>query len=219
MTTTSETQAVKQERKMRAKHVLGKLKLLFPTAGMMLKYSNNWELMVAVQLSAQCTDKKVNQVTPRLFARYPRFEDYITADPKEFEQLIYQTGFFRNKTRNILAAANMLKEKFHSRLPKTMEEILELPGVARKTANVVLGNAYGLSFGIAVDTHVKRLSHVFGLSYEQNPVRIERDLMELFPKKEWFRVTYLFIEYGRVYCPARKHDHASCPLGHNFVSR
>ena len=211
------TAVVKQERKIRAKNVLSKLKKLFPTAGMMLTYNNNWELMVAVQLSAQCTDKKVNEVTPALFTRYPHFKDYLTANAKEFEQLIYQTGFYRNKTRNILAAAKMLEERFHARLPMTMEEMLLLPGVARKTANVVLGNAYGLSFGIAVDTHVKRLSHVFGLTNAQDPVRIERDLMELFPKKEWFRVTYLFIEYGRVYCPARKHNHATCPLGHLFA--
>ena len=183
---------------------------------MMLTNQNNWELMVAVQLSAQCTDKKVNQVTPALFKRYPRLGDYVNADPREFEQLIYQTGFYRNKTKNILAAAHVVNEKFHGKLPKTMEEMLSIPGVARKTANVVLGNAYGLSFGIAVDTHVKRLSHVFKLTDMPDPVRIERDLMELFPQKEWFRVTYVMIEYGRMYCPARRHDHANCPLGHDF---
>ncbi len=217
MTVLRETSGVKQERMLRAKFILRSLKKLFPKAGMMLSYGNNWELMVAVQLSAQCTDRKVNEVTPALFARYPHFKDYLTADTKEFEQLIYQTGFYRNKTRNILAAAEMLEDRFHAKLPRTMAEMLLLPGVARKTANVVLGNAYGLSFGIAVDTHVKRLSHVFGLSDAQDPVRIERDLMELFPKKEWFRVTYLFIEYGRVYCPARKHNHATCPLGLLFT--
>ena len=160
------------------------------------------------------SDKKVNQVTPVLFKRYPRLEDYVVADPKEFEQLIFQTGFYRNKTRNILAAVKIVKERFLGKLPKTMKEMLEIPGVARKTANVVLGNAHGLSFGIAVDTHVKRLSHVLGLTDETDPVKIERDLMELFPKKDWFRATYLMIEYGRKYCPARKHDHSRCPLGH-----
>ena len=139
----------------------------------------------------------------------------LTANTKEFEQLIYQTGFYRNKTRNILAAAKMLEDRFHAKLPRTMDEMLLLPGVARKTANVVLGNAYGLSFGIAVDTHVKRLSHMFGLTTSQDPVRIERDLMELFPQKEWFHITYLMIEYGRMYCPARRHDHSNCPLGHD----
>lgn len=194
---------------------LQKLKRLFPKARMMLKHRNNWELLVAVELSAQCTDKKVNEITPQLFARYRKLEDYVKADPREFEQLIYQTGFYRNKTKNILAAAKMVKEKFHGKIPKTMEEMLQIPGVARKTANVVLGNAYGIVEGIAVDTHVKRLAHVLGLSDERDPNKIERDLMEILPKKDWFRATYLFIEYGRKFCPARKHDHAKCPLGHD----
>lgn len=208
-----ETIVEKQQRKLRATRSLRKLRLLFPDAGMMLTYTNNWELMVAVQLSAQCTDKKVNQVTPALFKRYFALSDYASADPCEFERLIYQTGFYRNKTRNILAAAKMVQTEFHGRLPKTMKEMLTIPGVARKTANVVLGNAYGVTEGIAVDTHVKRLSHVLSLTDETNPVKIEKDLMELFPKKEWFRVTYLLIEYGRNYCPAKKHYHAICPLG------
>lgn len=209
-----ETVIQKKQRGMRAQRALRKLKQLFPEAGMMLSYTNNWELMVAVQLSAQCTDKKVNQVTPALFRRYPTLEDYCVADPHEFEKLIYQTGFYRNKTRNILAAAKAVKLRFHGALPKTMEEMLTLPGVARKTANVVLGNAYGVSEGIAVDTHVKRLTRVLGLSDETNPVLIERDLMELIPKRDWFHATYLFIEYGRTYCPAKKHDKTKCPLGH-----
>jgi len=198
----------------RGKAVLRKLGRLFPGAGMMLVYKNNWELLVAVELSAQCTDKKVNEVTPRLFARYPTLDAYVQADPREFEQLIFQTGFYRNKTKNILAAATMVQERFHGKIPKTMEEILQLPGVARKTANVVLGNAYGVVEGIAVDTHVKRLAHVLSLSDEQDPNKIEKDLMEVFPRKDWFRATYLLIEYGRKYCPARKHDHTQCPLGH-----
>jgi endonuclease-3 len=181
---------------------------------MMLRYRNNWELLVAVELSAQCTDKKVNEVTPRLFARYKTLDAYVRADPREFEQLIFPTGFYRNKTKNILAAARMVKEKFHGKIPETMTEMLRLPGVARKTANVVLGNAYGVVEGIAVDTHVKRLARVLGLSLEHDPNKIEKDLMEIFPKKEWFRLTYLLIEYGRKYCPARKHNHDQCPLGH-----
>ena len=209
-----ETPAQLNARKRKMLHILHVLKRLFPHAGMALAYSNDWELMVAVQLSAQCTDKKVNEVTPALFKRYPTLEDYAHAKPKEFEKLIYQTGFFRNKTKNILAAAKLLKERFHGKLPKTMEEILELPGVARKTANVVLGNAYGVVEGIAVDTHVKRLARIWKLTDEEDPVRIERDLMDIAPKKDWFRLTYLFIEYGRKYCPARKHDPKSCPLGH-----
>lgn len=180
----------------------------------MLRYSNPWELLVAVELSAQCTDKKVNEVTPALFARYKTLEEYVTADPREFERLIYQTGFYRNKTKNILAAAKIVSGKFGGEIPRTMAEILTLPGVARKTANVVLGNAYGVVEGIAVDTHVGRLSRVLGLTNETDPQKVERDLMEAIPRREWFRATYLLIEYGRTYCPARKHDISHCPLGH-----
>ena len=201
-------------KKVRATAILSSLKKLFPHTRCFLNYRTHWELLVAVQLSAQCTDKKVNEITPALFARYPTLDDYLTADPREFEKLIFQSGFYRNKTKNILSAAQVVKHTFHGMIPKTMEEILTIPGVARKTANVVLGNAYEIVEGIAVDTHVKRLSRVLGLSRETDPNKIERDLMALFPKKEWFRLTYLLIEYGRKYCPAKKHDHAKCPLGH-----
>ncbi len=209
-----ETSAEVHSRMLRGHSVLKKLTRLFPHAGMMLTYGNEWELLVAVELSAQCTDKKVNEITPALFKRFRTLNDYVTADPHEFEHMIFQSGFYRNKTKNILAAAKMLQQTFHGKLPKTMEEMLTLPGVARKTANVVLGNAYGITEGIAVDTHVKRLSHVLGLSDETDPNKIEKDLMRVFQKKDWFRVTYLLIEYGRKYCIARKHDHAACPLGH-----
>lgn len=209
-----ETSAEKNLRQVRGRSALRKLKKLFPHAGMMLTYRNEWELLVAVQLSAQCTDKKVNEITPSLFKRYRTLNDYVTADPREFEKLIFQSGFYKNKTKNILAAAKMLQQTFHGKLPKTMEEMLTLPGVARKTANVVLGNAHGITEGIAVDTHVKRLSGVLGLSDETTPNKIEKDLMCVFQKKDWFRVTYLLIEYGRTYCPSRKHNYAGCPLGH-----
>ncbi|OGZ20316.1 MAG: hypothetical protein A2494_00090 [Candidatus Lloydbacteria bacterium RIFOXYC12_FULL_46_25] len=208
-----ETQKQKDERVVRARTLLRELKKLFPEAGMMLRFTNNWELLVAVELSAQCTDKKVNEITPLLFKKYPTLLDYVNASPREFEQMIFQSGFYRNKTKNILAAAKMVQETFHGELPRTMQEMLTIPGVARKTANVVLGNAYGVVEGIAVDTHVKRLSHVLGLSDEDRPNNIEKDLMDIFPKKEWFHVTYLLIEYGRKYCTARKHDHSECPLG------
>ncbi len=194
--------------------LLIQLKKLFPETRMFLNYGNHFELLVAVELSAQCTDKKVNEITPLLFARYPTLDDYVHADPREFEQLVFQSGFYRNKTKNILAAAKMVKHTFHGKIPKTMKEILTIPGVARKTANVVLGNAYGVVVGIAVDTHVKRLSRVLDLSHETDPNKIEKELMSLFPQKEWFRLTYLLIEYGRKYCPAKKHDYAKCPLGH-----
>ncbi len=214
-----ETLTAKNSRIKRGRSALRILRKLFPNAGMMLTYGNDWELLVAVQLSAQCTDKKVNEITPALFKTYPALRDYFIAGRsskgiRNFETMIYQSGFYRNKTKNILAAAKMLEEKFHGTIPKTMEEILTIPGVARKTANVVLGNAYGVCFGIAVDTHVKRLSHVLGLSDETYPEKIEKDLMEIFPKHEWFYITYHLIDYGRKYCPARKHDHGLCPLGH-----
>lgn len=200
------------KQKARAREILARLKVLFPDAGMMLKYRNNWELLVAVELSAQCTDKKVNEVTEKLFKKYRTLDDYVHADPREFEKNIFQTGFYRNKTKNILAAAKMVQEKFGGKIPKTMEEILTIPGVARKTANVVLGNAYGVVEGIAVDTHVKRLARLWGLSLEEAPEKIEKDLMKLLPKEEWFDFTYKVIEYGRKYCTARVKDHSKCPL-------
>ncbi len=187
---------IKQKRKIWAKY-FRKLKKLFPKAKCALMYSNDWELMVAVQLSAQCTDKMVNRVTQALFKKYRTLNDYVKAKPREFEQDIFRTGFYRNKTKNILAAAKMVKEKFHGKIPKTMSEILTIPGVARKTANVMLGNAHGVVEGIAVDTHVKRMARVLGLSYEKTPEKIEQDLMQIIPRKQWFEATYLLIEYGR----------------------
>ncbi len=198
--------------KRRAKRIFSRLKKIFPHPKIALKFGNNWELVVAVQLSAQCTDKKVNEVTPALFKKYRKLEDYIHADREEFERDIYQTGFYRNKTKNILAASMVLKEKFGGKLPKTMEEMLTIPGIGRKSANVILGNAYGVVEGIAVDTHVKRLSRVLGLSKEKTPEKIEKDLMEIIPKKDWFKATYLLIDYGRKYCVARPHQHQLCPL-------
>lgn len=196
----------------RAIRINGILKKLFPRAKIALRYGNNWELLVAVQLSAQCTDKKVNEVTPALFRRYPTLEAYVRAKPSEFEKDIRQTGFFRAKTRNILRAARTVKENFGGKLPKTMEEMLTIPGIGRKSANVILGNAYGVVEGIAVDTHVKRLSKKLGLTVHTDPEKIERDLMALLPKKEWFPFTYRLIDYGRKYCPARPHDESRCPL-------
>jgi endonuclease-3 len=160
-------------------------------------------------LSAQCTDKKVNEVTKKLFKKYKKLDDYVHARPKEFEKDIFQTGFYRTKTKHILASAKIIEKECGGRIPKTMEEMLRLPGVARKTANVVLGNAHGIVSGIAVDTHVIRLSRRFGLSGEKTPTAIENDLMEIIPRKDWFKITYLLIEYGRKYCPAR-----GCPKEH-----
>ena len=199
-------------RRKRAQKILRVLKKLFPRAKIALRFKNPWELFVAVVLSAQCTDKKVNEVTPALFKKYRTLDDYLRARPREFERDIYQTGFYRNKTKNILSAAKTIKEQFHGIVPCTMKEMLTIPGVGRKSANVILGNAYGVIEGIAVDTHVKRLSKLLGLTNHTDPEKIERDLMEIIPKKDWFLATYLLINYGRHYCPARPHDHAKCPL-------
>ncbi|MDA2923007.1 endonuclease III [Patescibacteria group bacterium AH-259-L07] len=201
-----------EKRKKRARAIIAALKKLFPQTKIVLKYSNNWELLVTVILSAQCTDKKVNEVTQELFKKYKTLDDYVRAEVKEFEQDIRSTGFYRNKAKNILASAKIIKQTYHGRIPRSMKEALKLPGVARKTANVVLGNAYGVIEGIAVDTHVKRLSKLYGLTNETNPDKIEKDLMQIIPKKEWFAFTYRMIDYGRKYCPARPHDHANCPL-------
>lgn len=200
-----------EERARRTRKIVRKLKELFPKAKIVLKYSNNWELLVAVVLSAQCTDVMVNRVTEKLFKKYRTLQDYVKASASrrtitEFERDIHSCGFFRAKTKNILAAAKIIKEKFGGKVPRTMEEMLILPGVARKTANVVLGNAYGIVEGIAVDTHVMRLSQKLGLTLHKDPVNIEQDLMKLVPKKDWFFLTYGLIEYGRQLCPARKHD-------------
>lgn len=200
------------EDKVRVAVILKTLKRLFPRAQITLKYGNNWELLVAVQLSAQCTDKKVNEVTERLFRKYPTLHDYIHANQREFEQDIHATGFFRQKTKNILAAARIVQEKYNGTIPRIMKEMLAIPGVARKTANIVLGNAYGVVEGIAVDTHVRRLTRLAGLTTHTDPVKIEKDLMAVIPKKEWFDFTYRLIEYGRKCCPARRHNHSACPL-------
>ncbi len=183
----------------------------------MLTYRTPWQCMVAVQLSAQCTDKKVNEITPKLFKKYPTLHDFIRAVPREFEKDIFQSGFYRNKTKNILAAAKMVHERWKGKLPKTMDEMLTIPGVARKTANVVLGNVFGVVEGIAVDTHVYRLARQWGLSRHNDPNKVEQDLMQAFPKKEWFLLTYRMIEYGRTYSPAKKKDHSDEPLAKFYV--
>jgi endonuclease-3 len=201
--------------KKRAQIIFKKLKKFFPNPEIALTFSNSWELLVAVQLSAQCTDKKVNEITPALFKKYKTLEAYIKAGSsvkgiREFEEYVHQAGFYRAKTKNILGAAKFVKEKFGGKLPKTMAEMI--PGVGRKSANVILGNAYGVVEGIAVDTHVMRLSQVLGLTKEKTPEKIEQDLMKILPQKEWFTSTYLLIDYGRKYCVARAHKHELCPL-------
>ena len=198
--------------KKRAGTIMRVLRKLFTHSKIVLKYRSNWELLVAVVLSAQCTDKRVNEVTQGLFRKYRTLNAYVKADPKVFERDIRPTGFFRAKTKNILGAAKVVQEKFKGKIPKTMAEILTIPGIGRKSANVILGNAYGVVEGIAVDTHVRRLSEKIGLTNHTDPEKIERDLMAILPKKEWFDFTYRLIDYGRKYCSARPHDHEHCPL-------
>ncbi|NIT04073.1 endonuclease III [Candidatus Saccharibacteria bacterium] len=195
-----------EERKKRALAINDRLKELYPNARIALKYRNNFELLIAVVLSAQCTDKKINEVTSTLFKKYKTLEDYVKANQKEFEQDIKPTGFYKNKAKNILASAKLIKEKHQGKVPDTMEELLKLPGVARKTANIILGNAYGKVEGIAVDTHVRRFALKFDLTDSSDPKKIEQDLMKLLPRKDWFDFTYRIIQYGREVCPARMHE-------------
>lgn len=188
------------------------LKFLYPDAAIELNFSSPWELMVAVQLSAQSTDKGVNKITEKLFKKYRTLDAYVAADAKEFEQDIFASGFYRNKAKNILAAAKMLTQEFGGKLPKTIEEMLRLPGVARKTATVVLKEAYGIVAGITVDTHVIRFAQRYDLSDYKDPIRIEKDLMQLLPKKEWGTFTHRVIHYGRYLAPARVYDTTKDPL-------
>lgn len=208
-------------KKERAKRILELLKKHYPNAKIILKYSNNFELLVSVILSAQTTDIQVNKVTSSLFPKYQKENkcfigfykkyknlklsqkelievvNFASTDLKELENDIKSIGLFRNKARNIQLTSQVLLDKFNAEIPKTITQMTTLPGVGRKTANVVLGNAYGIVEGIAVDTHVKRLSQKYGFTKEKNPDKIEKDLMELFDKKDWFSVTYLLIEHGR----------------------
>ena len=183
-----------------------------------LNFSNPLELLVAVILSAQCTDKRVNLVTPSVFKKYPSVRDYAKADPKIFEQEIRSTGFYKNKAKNILASAKTIGKKYGGRVPQTMEELVKLPGVGRKTANAILGNAYGIP-GICVDTHMIRVNQRLGLTRNLDPVKIEFDLMPLVPKKEWTDYSHLIIHHGRVRCYARKPDCPHCAVNDLCPSR
>jgi endonuclease-3 len=188
------------------------LKRLFPQVTVPLSHRSNWELFVAVVLSAQATDKKVNEVTARLFEKYKTLSDYMNADQAEFEQDIKEIGLYRSKARHILASARIIQQSYGGELPRTMEEMLKLPGIGRKSANVILGKAYGVVEGIAVDTHVRRFAIRFGLTGSADPSRIEQDLMVLLPQEEWFGFSYRLIMYGRQICPARQHECRGHPL-------
>ena len=198
--------------KARARKVVRVLNRLYPDAEVFLAHSNPWELVAAVSLSAQSTDRQVNEVTTVLFKRYRTVQEYAGADSDELEKILFSTGFFRAKARNLKRAAQMVVEKFGGTVPRTMEELTQLPGVARKTANIVLQSAFDVTVGIPTDTHVLRFSRVYGFSDETDPVKVERDLMAWFPQSSWKKLSYQLVSYGRDHCPAKKHDHGNEPL-------
>jgi endonuclease-3 len=196
--------------KERVRKITRLLKGAYPDAKCSLNHSNAFELLIATILSAQCTDARVNIVTQDLFRKYRKPEDYLTVSPKELQQDIRTTGFFRNKTKSIQGTAKVLTEQYGGEVPATIEELLELPGVARKTANVVLGNAFGVSSGIVVDTHVTRLSRRLGLTEQKTAEKIEQDLIAIVPKKDWVLFSHLLIAHGRKICKARSPLCAEC---------
>lgn len=186
----------------------------YPDTDISLDYEDPLQLVVATILSAQCTDERVNKVTPALFSRYPAAFDYAEADREELETLIHSTGFFRNKAKNIRGLGARLVAVHSGVVPDTMDELIELPGVARKTANVVLSNAFDKAEGVVVDTHVKRVAARLGLTDETNPVKVERDLMEVLPRDQWIPFAFRLILHGRARCDARRPDCAGCELAH-----
>jgi endonuclease-3 len=194
---------VNPDLKQKTRKIITALKRAYPDAKCALNHSNAFELLIATILSAQCTDARVNIVTADLFRKYRKPEDYLKVSPATLQNEIRTTGFFRNKTKSIQGTAKALTEKFGGQVPQTMDEILELPGVARKTANVVLGNAFGIQSGVVVDTHVTRLSRRLGLTKQKQAEKIENDLIELVPKKDWIIFPHLLIYHGRNVCKAR----------------
>lgn len=207
------------DKKKRASEIIKRLKKEYPDAYCELEHSNPFELLVATILSAQCTDKRVNIVTATLFRKYRTPQDFIDVPQSELEKDIHSTGFFRNKAKNIKAASQRLIEVYGGEIPRTMDEIMTLGGVARKTANVVLGNAFGIASGVVVDTHVSRLSQRLGLTENKTPEKIERDLEQLIPKKHWIMFPHWMIFHGRRVCDARKPKCDRCTLANICPSR
>lgn len=200
-----------------AKKIIALLKKEYPNTKIALNFGNKFQLLVAVILSAQCTDERVNKVTPALFKRFPTVEDFASCKLEELEKLIFSTGFYRNKAKNIKGAAMAVEERFGGKVPDNMDDLLTLPGVARKTGNVVLMEAFGKPVGIVVDTHVARLSGLLGLvdmklSEAKNAVKIEQELMKIVPKKDWGILPFLFIDHGRAVCVARRPKCKECVL-------
>jgi endonuclease III len=200
------------ERKARIAEILRRLDQMYPDATCALLHRNPWELLVATILSAQCTDKRVNLVTPGLFAKYPTPRDFAAVNPEVLAEDIRSTGFFNNKAKSIVGAAKKIVNEFGGKVPRTIEEMLTIPGAARKTANVVLGTAYGIASGVVVDTHVQRLSARLDLTKETDPVKIERDLMKIIPENHWILFSHQLILHGRALCVARNPKCAECAL-------
>jgi endonuclease III len=199
-------------KKQRALEILARLKRLYPDAVCSLDYETPVQLLVATILSAQCTDERVNKVTPELFRRYPDAAAMAIADPEEIVALVRSTGFYRNKAKNIQAACRMIMTDFGGEVPRTMVEMIRLPGAARKTANVVLAHAYGINAGVTVDTHVKRLCGRLGLTKHTDPIQVERDLIKLLPQPDWENWSIRLIYHGRAVCDARKPACDRCEL-------
>jgi endonuclease III len=202
------------ERSRRLQKILELLDLMHPDVKVPLYHRNAWELLVATILSAQCTDKRVNEVTPGLFRKYPTMADFANADQAELAQDIRSTGFFNNKAKSLIGAARKILSDFGGEVPRTMKELLAIPGAARKTANVVLGGAFGVMEGIVVDTHVQRISQRLDLARHTQPVKIEQDLMKIIPREKWFEFPLQLIYHGRALCIARKPKCADCKLDH-----
>lgn len=201
------------DKKAKAKEVIKRLKKVWPHPKTALNYNTPLELLVATILSAQATDKLVNTVTPKLFKKFKSTKDYAHSSPEEVDKFINKINFHNNKARSIYLAARAIEENFAGIVPVNLADLITLPGVARKTASVVLGNAFNIAEGIVVDTHVMRLSLRLGLTTQKDPIKIEKDLMEIIPKKDWIDFSHLLINFGRQYCPARKHNCNPCPLG------
>lgn len=198
----------------RLPEIIEVLRREFPESRTALKFETPFQVLVATILAAQCTDERVNKITPGLFRKYPTAEAFASADREELENEIRSTGFFRNKTKSILGAAKKIVEDFGGRVPDTMADLVTLPGVARKTANIVLSAGYGKAEGIAVDTHVRRLAGRLGLTRESDPEKIERDLMRIVPRQDWLDLNFMLVDHGRKTCRARKPDCPACPIRH-----